>query len=340
MNNMEKKISVIIPVYNVERYLQRCVDSVLHQTYRNLEVILVDDGSTDASGALCDTLKACDSRIVVVHKENGGLSSARNAGIGIAGGEYLSFIDSDDWIEPDALRQMLEECEKEGVPLVCAGRYDVDSATGDRKIGLCPEKSAVIPAQEMIRRIITWEGCDSSACDKLFAAELFRDIRFPEGKVSEDVAVMYRIVDQAEKIALMPVPVYNYFHRASSLSTTVSLNDRTFHFLEHTEHIGQYIAEHHPAILDSARYFRIRALINVLVIGEMAPKADRKRYTDDLRRCRRELRSYLRTIMAESRMSKKDRLICVLLCFNLFKAGLNVSRILKRILKKEGQVVS
>ena len=115
-------ISVIVPVYNVEKYLGKCVDSILAQTYENLEIILVEDGTKDNSGAICDAYAAKDSRIRVIHKENGGLSSARNAGMDIARGEYFGFVDSDDWIEPKMYETLLNLAEKYHADLVCGSR--------------------------------------------------------------------------------------------------------------------------------------------------------------------------------------------------------------------------
>ena len=117
-------ISVIVPVYKVEAFLPKCVNSILNQTYKNLEILLVDDGSPDGSGALCDAYARQDSRVRVIHKKNGGLSDARNAGIEAAAGDYLAFVDSDDWLEPDTYEVMLSAAERHHTQLVCAGRYD------------------------------------------------------------------------------------------------------------------------------------------------------------------------------------------------------------------------
>ena len=133
-------VSVIVPVYKVAAYLPRCVDSILAQTWRNLEIILVDDGSPDECGSICDVYAEKDPRIRVIHKENGGLSSARNAGLDTASGEYIGFVDSDDWIEPEMYARMLALMEKYDAKMVCAGRYDVDGRTGERSVGLCPER--------------------------------------------------------------------------------------------------------------------------------------------------------------------------------------------------------
>ena len=141
---MDNLISVIVPVYNVEAYLPRCVDSILAQTYKNLEIILVDDGTKDRGGVICDEYAAKDPRVKVIHKENGGLSSARNAGIDVARGEYLAFVDSDDYLEPEAMEVLLNAAVSNNVRLTCAGRYDVDSVTGRRTRGLCPPKTECI----------------------------------------------------------------------------------------------------------------------------------------------------------------------------------------------------
>ena len=192
-------ISVIVPVYKVEPYLNRCVDSILGQTYQNLEVILVNDGSKDGSGSICDAYAQKDSRIRVIHKENGGLSSARNAGMDAATGEYITFVDSDDWLEADGYEHLMDLMERYQVKLVCGGNYDVDGETGERTLGVCPAKEEVVTAEEFVGRMFLWQGCDSSVCDKLFHRDLFASFRFPVGKVSEDVALTYKIVLGAER---------------------------------------------------------------------------------------------------------------------------------------------
>lgn len=312
---MNKMISVIVPVYNVEAYLPRCLDSILAQSYNNLEVILVDDGSADGSGAICDEYAALDSRIRVIHKENGGLSSARNAGIQAATGEFLSFVDSDDWIEPDTYEVMLSIAEKYQVPLVCAGRYDVDGKTGERKIGLCPPKEEKLAAEELVGRIFLWDNCDSSACDKLFSRELFREFRFPEGKVSEDVAVMYRIILGAEGAALCPKPLYNYYHRPGSI-TKAAVSEKTFHFSQHTAEIYAYIREHHPAILPQARYLRVRSLYHILI--RLDKKDQEGVYADRRREALGELRKHTSFVLTGPYFGKQERLTDLLLILGLY----------------------
>ena len=316
-------ISIIVPVYNVEKYLPRCVDSILNQTYRNLEVILVDDGTKDSCDVICDAYAQKDSRVRVIHKENGGLSSARNAGIDIARGEYLGFVDSDDWIEPETYESLLELAKKYDVKLVCGGRYDADGATGCRTVGLCPEKEEVITGEEMCGRIFLWDQMDSAAVDKLYHRSLFENIRYPFAKVSEDVPTTYRIVLKAGQAALCPKPFYTYYHRPDSI-TTANISEKTFHFTQHTEQIYDDIRRNHPAIQNQARYLRVRALIHSAERVEQAPKEDRLRFAEQKRDAQRELRKHLGFVMGSPWFTLKEKIRTVFLACGLYRVVRNM----------------
>lgn len=281
-------ISVIVPIYRVEKYLSQCVDSILNQTYKNLEVILVDDGSPDGCGQICDAYAAKDSRVRVIHKENGGLSDARNAGIDIARGDYLAFADSDDWLEPDAYEAMLAAMERHGARLVCAGRLDEDEETGESTVGLCPEQESLLPAVPLVRKIFHWDHMDSAAWDKLYARELFDEIRYPVGKIMEDVPTTYRLVLRAGGGVLLPKPVYHYRHRAGSI-TASGVSEKTFHFVEHTEKICRDICQNAPELIPDARYLRVYSLRFMVLALEISDKETKQRYAAQYRRFRREL---------------------------------------------------
>ena len=315
---MSSLISVIVPAYNVEDYLVRCVDSILAQTYKNLEIILVDDGSKDSSGKLCDVLAQKDERIRVIHKANGGLSSARNTGMEAATGEYLAFVDSDDWIEPEAYQWMMELAEKYDVPMVCAGRYDADSDTGEKTVGLCPLKEEVISGQELARRIFHWENIDSAAWDKLYKAELFRNYRYPEGKIVEDVPVTFHIALDAGRIAMCNKPVYNYFHRPGSI-TTSSVSEKIFHFPGHTEQVYAYIREKCPAIEPEARYLRVRSLAYTLQTLEINEGDARVRFAEQYRMLRRELKKHTGFVISSPLFSRKEKRDNLLMIFDLYR---------------------
>ena len=317
--NRDMVLSVIVPVYNVERYLGRCVDSILAQTYKTLEIILVDDGATDRSGVICDEYAAKDSRIRVIHKKNGGLSSARNAGIDAASGEYLAFVDSDDWIEPEMYETMLVLMKCYDAKLVCAGRYDVDGGTGEKTVGLCPEREEAISAEEMVGRIFLWQGCDSSACDKLYHRSLLDTFRFPAGKVCEDVPTTYKIVLQAQRAVLCPKPFYNYYHRPDSISTDTVISEKTFHFSQHTAEIYPHIRETHPNIESQARYLRVRSLSHILLLLEQAKPEVREQFADQYRSSRKALGKHTGFILSSSYFGTKERITNLLLILGIYR---------------------
>ena len=270
-------VSVIVPVYNVYNYLSKCVDSIVNQTYSNLEIILVDDGSTDGSSELCDEIAMKDSRIKVIHKENGGLSSARNAGIRVCKGDYIGFVDSDDWVEKDMYQCLLEANENNQTGICCAGRYDVYDIDTNKTIGLNPYKNEVITSEIALAKLLTWDTIDSSACDKLFLKELFSSVMFPEGRISEDVAIMYKLFDNAKRISLISKPLYNYFHHNNTI-TTKAFNSGKLHSLDNSVNILEFIKENYPSLIDKAQYFRMKTLENLLGSLIVSPEEDFSKY--------------------------------------------------------------
>ncbi len=213
---MEKLISVIVPVYNIEDYLPRCVDSLLAQTYQNLEIILVDDGSVDTSGAICDGYAKKDARIKVVHKKNGGLSDARNAGMDVATGKYIGFVDGDDWIDQDMYRSMYEACEKEQAQIAVCRYKQIRTSSGETFV---PEIDASTGNSVLLSKTRALEAylCEdeqyviyNSVWSKLFLAEMVKDMRFPVGKNSEDIMFTTKAFCKMERLAYLNAPYYNY----------------------------------------------------------------------------------------------------------------------------------
>ena len=311
-------ISVIVPVYNVAAWLPRCVDSVLTQTYQNLEILLIDDGSTDASGEICDAYAEKDPRIRVIHKKNGGLSSARNAGLDVSNGQYLGFVDSDDWIEPEMYAEMLALMERNEAQLVCAGRYDVDGDTGKKTIGLCPKRQECNTGEELAGRLFLWDHCDSSACDKLYRRELFDGIRYPEGKTCEDVPVTYRLALKAHRAVLCDKPLYNYFHRSGSISKGTGISEKTFHYSQHTAMVLDDIRKNHPNIAPQAEFLRVHSLYHLLLRLDHAPAEIRKTYRKEYRYARRELAKHWKYILTWPWLTKQQRVTDILLIANLY----------------------
>lgn len=307
-------ISVIIPVYNVAPFLKRCLDSVLVQEGVS-EILLIDDGSTDESGRLCDAFAASDPRIQVLHKENGGLSSARNAGLDLAGGEYVAFVDSDDFLEPDTYREMLACARRNRADLVCAGRYDLDGGTGEKQKGLCPEKEERITGAQFVGRMFTWQGCDSAAWDKLYRRTLFDGLRYPQGKICEDVPVTYRAALKAGSAALLPKCLYNYYHRPGSI-TTAPVSEKSFDFSRHMDDVCRDIAGRAPEILPEARSLRVWSLAHPMMLCQQQGKAGQ--FREEYRRCEKALRRELPFVLFSPLFSKKQKLHDTLLSLGLF----------------------
>ena len=216
---MNELISIIVPVYKVEEYLARCVDSILSQSYRQLEIILVDDGSPDASGEICDAYAQRDDRIKVIHKINGGLSDARNAGIAQASGSYLTFLDSDDWIHESYITYLYELLKVNDADISLCNFLK----TTKEEVPVEPIQGseAVLSNEAVLERYIDL-GDDFHpqlvmACGKLFKAKLFDTIRFPVGRLHEDEFTTYKLFHFAKKSVLSTKPLYYYWQREDSI---------------------------------------------------------------------------------------------------------------------------
>lgn len=209
---MEEMISIIVPVYNVVGYLDQCIQSILNQTYRNIEIILVDDGSTDGSEKLCDEYGSRDERIVVIHKKNGGSASARNAGLDIAKGDYIGFVDDDDYIALDMYECMMK-CMKNDVDMVCCGI-----------VRILPDKKEKMYCMNMFHKYSNLQAMEGlltgkigfNVFNKLHRKKLFDNLRFPEGKASEDMPVSYVAMKMSRNIIHTGQAKYFYRYRADS----------------------------------------------------------------------------------------------------------------------------
>lgn len=213
-------ISVIIPVYNIADYIQKCIDSVIKQTYKNLEIILVDDGSSDISGQICDQYSREDSRIIVFHKENGGLSDARNYGIERAHGEFLGFVDGDDRIHPQMYEIMLSKILLEEAELVTCWFEQRNEVSFEKTVDISSLYTKIISASEAL---IDIETPLVVAWNKLYKKNIFTDLRYPVGKVHEDEYVIHRIFKKCNKIVVIDYPLYFYTIRQGSIVASMNV---------------------------------------------------------------------------------------------------------------------
>lgn len=231
-------VSVIVPVYNILDYLERCVDSICRQTYQNLEIILVDDGSTDGTADLCDALEKKDERIRIFHKENGGSSSARNLGIRKAQGTYLGFVDSDDYIDEDMYERLVEAVTRYQIPIAQVGRDEIDM-NGNVRPDVCipPKDTILIKSGDFLRELLLHRG-DCSFCTKLVKKELFEQNRFPEGVLNEDFYLLTHMLPAIEGIISLPCQSYHVFYRIGSNTRKKDENEFSCAFADSVDNAG------------------------------------------------------------------------------------------------------
>ena len=268
-------VTVIVPVYNVRRHLKKCLDSLLCQTMTNIEILLIDDGSVDGSGEICDRYAKTDARIRVIHQSHRGLSSVRNLGMDLAKGEYIMFADSDDTVHPDFCRIPYEEALKQQADVVIFhylknGRKITAREGAALTIGV-QEKEKVIRAGRLYMGNYVW--------NKMYHKEVLQGIRFPEGKLFEDIATTYQILMQAKKIVLIPDELYFYHKRIGSISTNKSKR----YFLERIEMMQRYsdgmaAFGYEKEAYDSAVTLKMKAVIR---LG--AKEKAVRQYADDLK---------------------------------------------------------
>lgn len=247
-----KKISVIVPIYNVEEYLPRCVKSLLKQTYRNLEIILVDDGSTDNCSSLCDEFEKQDRRIKVIHKANGGLSDARNAGMKVMTGEYVSFIDSDDWINIHFYEVLMDVINKENCDIVQCEREILHEDKGEFCSVIKEYHVDIYDAEKALKLLIEENKFKQVVWNKLYRRESIT-LEFKKGKTNEDEFWTYRVFGKANKIAYVNAPMYYYFQREGSIiNSKYSL--RRLHVIEAFVERHEYIKKNYPMLEKKSQF--------------------------------------------------------------------------------------
>lgn len=243
-------ISIIVPVYNVEDYLEKCIVSILRQSFSDFELILVDDGSTDMSGILCDRFAEKDGRIVVIHKKNGGLSSARNAGIDIARGEYLGFVDSDDFIDIDMYQYLYTNLIRENADISMCGIYDCyNGKYYVEKDHYCVQ----VNVEDAIKITFSDKLIKVTAVNKLYKRSLFSVLRYPINRLMEDVFLILELLLKCERIVIGSEQKYYYIHRENSI-TSNQFDNRTFDFIRAFKKNYDIIKNNFPNLESIGRY--------------------------------------------------------------------------------------
>lgn len=258
---MDPLISVILPIYNIKTYLDKCMKSIFAQTYKNLEIIMVDDGSTDGCGKLCDTYIAKDKRVRVFHKSNGGLSDARNYGIEHANGEYITCIDSDDYVDDDYVEYLYKLIMKYNTKMsICQHRVLFTDGSIDEKGTFGAE---LLSNKICIERMLYHDVIDTSAWAKLYHKELFKTVKYPCGKLFEDIATTYQLMIQCENLAVGYESKYNYIIRDDSIVNS-QFSMKKLDLLEMTDNMGKEILKVYPDLEDAVLRRRVYARFSTL----------------------------------------------------------------------------
>lgn len=261
-------ISVIVPIYNIVDYLPRCVNSIRKQTYRHLEIILVDDGSTDNSGAMAEKFALEDKRVRVFHKENGGVSSARNLGIEKARGDFIGFVDSDDYIEPEMYERLLAVALQENLMMVQISRDEIDEQ-GNRMEDVCvpPEKPELWESDHFMRELLLHRG-DCSFCTKLTHASLLKEERFPEGELNEDFRLLVSLLTKVPAVAILPEQDYHVFYRYGSNTRTRNKDEfpRVFtDIVNNADRVEAIVEKEYPQLTQEAVRFALYQRLDYLL---------------------------------------------------------------------------
>lgn len=271
---MDCSISIIVPIYKVEKYLRRCIESLIYQDFQDIEIILVDDGSPDNCGTICDEYAQKDARIIVIHQQNGGLSAARNTGIDVARGEYLMFVDSDDWVEPDYCSAALSKAKEKHCDIVVFGYNNIYKD----HIDITQRKEKLFKS---IDAIIELHGgqIESFAWNKIYKADLFKTgIRYPKGRLFEDIGTTYLLFHQANAVFLASGATYNYQKREDSiLGKKMKAKDAIDWFDLEMERF-QFMKQNYPDIAEKLwKYYGQRVLFLCKVLSNFPNQEDKLR---------------------------------------------------------------
>ena len=318
---MRDLITVVVPVYKVEKYIDRCVTSIINQSYKNLEIILVDDGSPDNCGKICDDYAKKDERIKVIHKENGGLSDARNAGINIAKGKYITFIDSDDYIKYDYVEFLYNLILKNNVKVsICSHTVLYDTGL---RIDKETEEFSVLDAKTTIKRILYGDSIDISAWAKMYETTLFDDIKYPKGRLFEDSAITCKILSNCEKIAIGSKSKYFYMIRSDSI-TNENFNVKKMDLITSTKEMGEYILKKYPDLENAVNRRIMYAYLSTL--SQLA--SSKEKHLKEQKEMMEYISRNRKKVLKDKNIPKRDRIALEVsrFGFKIYKIFWNIYR--------------
>lgn len=303
-------ISILVPVYNVEKYLTRCIDSILAQTYTDYEIVLVNDGSTDKSGAMCDAYGAEHDCIRVIHQANAGLAQVRNVSVAAARGEYITFVDSDDAIEPEYLETLMRDLQETGSDIsICSWCEVSDDGVRTELSWDQKEKGLQVwETEQAVKTLLYQKGIDNNMWGKLYAASVLEGVVFPAGKVYEDIAVAYRIFLNAKKVCYRPRALYRYTSNTSGISQSV-FTPKRMDLIDNVEAMYLDVEKRFSDYRTAARSRLLRAYIHVYL--QIPGHADFKAYRG---RVSAGIRKNCFAVAADPQAKRGTRMAAMLAC--------------------------
>lgn len=319
---MGEKVSVIVPVYNVEEYIDRSIKSIINQSYGNIEIILIDDGSTDRSGIICDAYATCDDRIIVLHKANGGQGSARNMGLCVCTGQYIMFLDSDDYLELDCIQELVNRIESGNFDISVCNYYFV-TEEGNVISRFTDTSDSIFNGYEVIEHMWNDEIINIAPWAKLYKRYLWENFRFEEC-YCEDSATMYKLYKKEMNICFTSRPLVNYVMRSSS--DVRSFSEKKLHMIEIYDDVVKYAKTKLPNNLYKAAVSKTVA-VNFHVLSQV-PKGMYKEYTE---RMKNNIIKYRLKVIFDSQARKKNRIACMISYFGIDNTVKLLNRIKRNI---------
>lgn len=305
-------ISVLVPVYNVEKYLNRCLDSILAQSYTDYEIVLVDDGSTDQSGSLCDAYAAEHGCIRVIHQKNAGLAQVRNVSLAAARGEYITFVDSDDAIEPTYLEVLMRDLQETGSDVSICSWSEVNDEGARSELSWDQKEKGlqVWETRQAVKSLLYQKGIDNNSWGKLYTREVLQDVVFPAGKVYEDIATTYKILLKSQRICYRPEPLYLYTSNTAGISQS-AFSPRRMDLIDMAEGMYSDIEKRFPDYRRAAQARLFRAYTHVYL--QIPNRAEFKAYQN---RVCRGIRKNCRPVAGDPEAKRGTRMAALLACIH------------------------
>ena len=319
-------VSIIVPAYNVEKYIKRCINSIINQTYKNIEIILVDDGSTDETGKICDFFGKKDERIKVIHKKNGGLSDARNYGIDIATGNYILLIDSDDYVDLEIVEFLYNNLKENNADISTCLHKKFKESNNENSKDYKKNNNTILKTEDALENLFYLKNLTVSAWGKLYKKELFKNIRYPKGKLYEDLPTTYRLFSKSNTISINTKRMYYYLIREGSIMNS-KFNKKRMDSLYFTKEQTEFVKKEFPNILNAAIN---QEFMEAVGIAKEIPF--NKEYSKERKELNGVFKKYRNNVIKDKKTSIKNKTYAVFSLLNII--GIKSLALICKLVKK------